>query len=282
MSKKQQAIDFLRKNRQLFQCPVCGQSFLEVREGSFACEKGHSFDVSKKGTIHFLMKQSKNEYGKNMLLSRFSIAQEGLFDGILDEAYNLIEQKDGVVLDVGCGEGSHLNYMYQKGLNGTRIGFDISKEAIQLAAAHFTSAFWCVADLAQSPFAGDQYDTLLNIFSPSNYQEFSRLLKSGGQVLKVIPGEQHLFELRQALYRGEPEKETYSNELVFEKFREHYPECTIKKVRYSFDLNEERLKDLMKMTPLSWDASEKQISEVLSSRLEAVTVDGVILIGRKD
>ncbi|MDZ7835836.1 MAG: hypothetical protein U5K84_11455 [Alkalibacterium sp.] len=32
--------------------------------------------------------------------------------------------------------------------------------------------------------------------SPSNYEEFDRLLKPGGRVIKVIPGEDYLKELR--------------------------------------------------------------------------------------
>ena len=66
----------------------------------------------------------------------------------------------------------------KSGVSGTKIGFDISKDAIQLAASHyFDDAFWCVADLAHSPFAGEQFDAILNILSPSHYEEFGRLLK---------------------------------------------------------------------------------------------------------
>ncbi len=281
MSKKQQAIEFLNRNRHLFQCPVCSNTFLGVQEGSFVCKEGHSFDVAKKGSLHFLLKPSKNDYGKEMLRSRFAIAQDGLFNGILDEVFPFIQHHTGVTLDVGCGEGSHLDYLHEQGLQGTRIGFDISKEAIQLAAAHFTSAFWCVADLAQSPFASHSYDTLLNIFSPSNYDEFSRLLKPGGQVVKVIPGEYHLYELRQALYHGDQEKDAYSNELVFKKFKEHYPDAEIKPVRYTFALNGEQTKHLLEMTPLSWNAPQEKIDAVLASGLEEITVDAVVLMGNK-
>lgn len=276
VSKKEQGIGFLKKYLHLFQCPVCAQPFQEVKEGSVYCTNSHTFDVSKKGTVHFLLKQSKNEYGKDMLQSRYEMMAAGLFDGILDEVYELIDQKDGVTLDVGCGEGSHLDALHRKGLNGPLIGFDISKDAIQLAAAHFTSAFWCVADLAQSPFSKAQFDTLLNLFSPSNYEEFSRLLKQEGQLIKVIPGEHHLREIRQVLYSGDEQNESYSNEPVFENFQRHYPDYVMKPVTYTFDVSKERVGDLVRMTPLSWNASVEQL-KTLESRLTSITIDSVVL-----
>src|SRR5699024_10380001 len=138
--------------------------------------------------------------------------------------YMNIDQKEGVTLDVGCGEGSHLNKLAEMGLNGRKIGFDISKEGIQLAASHYRSAFWCVADLSHPPFAFQQYDTILNIFSPSNYKEFKRLLAEKGQVLKVVPEEHYLIELRQHFYKGQEEKEVYSNKEVVDHFSDQFPE----------------------------------------------------------
>ena len=50
----------------------------------------------------------------------------------------------------------------------------------------------------ESSFAPASFDTILNLFSPSNYQEFDRILKPGGQVIKVVPAASYLKELRQA------------------------------------------------------------------------------------
>lgn len=282
MKKIEKAALFMQENRELFQCPICKDTFDQLEGNSLSCLNGHLFDISKKGTLYFLLKGTKNEYDKEMLSSRFNIATAGLFHPLLDELYKcIIEKEDGHTLDVGCGEGSQLDYLTTLGLKGQKIGFDISKDAIQLAANHFSTAFWCVADLAQSPFASQQYDTILNIFSPSNYKEFDRLLKKGGQVIKVVPEKDYLIELRKLFYRDQSEKQTYSNEVVIEKFKEHFPSMEMKRVNYSFELTQSLFEDLMKMTPLSWGASPASKEYALAHPLQSVTIDVCVLVGQK-
>lgn len=282
MKKIAKAALFVQENKELFQCPICKGGFDQFEGNSLSCTNGHLFDISKKGTLYFLLKGTKNEYNKEMLSSRFKIATAGLFHPLLDELYkNIAKKENGHTLDVGCGEGSQLDYLTSLGLKGQKIGFDISKDAIQLAATHFSNAFWCVADLAQSPFASQQYDTILNIFSPSNYKEFNRLLKKGGQVIKVVPEKDYLIELRQLFYRDQEDKQTYSNEAVIAKFKEHFPTLEIKQVKYSFELTPTLFEDLMKMTPLSWGASPESKEYALTHPLKKVTIDVCVLIGQK-
>ena len=282
MKKIEAAALFMKENSELFQCPVCEAVFSKTDGNSLSCVNGHLFDISKKGTLYFLLKGTKNEYDKEMLSSRFNIATAGLFHPLLDDLYpSIAEKENGHTLDVGCGEGSQLDYLTTLGLKGQKIGFDISKDEIQLAANHFSTAFWCVADLAQSPFASQQYDTILNIFSPSNYKEFDRLLKKGGQVIKVVPEKDYLIEFRKLFYRDQAEKQTYSNEVVIEKFKEHFPSMEMKRVNYSFELTQSLFEDLMKMTPLSWGASPASKEYALAHPLQSVTIDVCVLIGQK-
>lgn len=280
MKKIELASQFLEKNKDLFECPVCHFAFEKIENHSLKCINDHSFDLSKKGTLYFLLKGSKNEYDRAMLEARYAIAQAGLFNPLLEAIYEYIEcKKDGSLLDVGCGEGSQLDYLTQLGLTGNNIGFDISKDAIQLAAGNFTSAFFCVADLAQSPFASKKYDTILNIFSPSNYEEFERLLKKEGRIIKVVPERDYLIELRRLFYHDQKEKQTYSNQLVIDKFKEHFVEIETKRIRYTFSLTKQNFSDLMKMTPLGWGASVEAKKYALNHPLSSITVDVCILIG---
>ena len=185
------------------------------------------------------------------------------------------------MLDVGSGEGSQLDYLTQLCLKGSLIGFDISKDAATLAASHFTSAFWCVADLVQSPFASRQFDTLLNIFSPSNYEEFNRLLKVNGKIIKVVPDKDYLIELRQLLYRDQKEKQSYSNKKTIAKFKEHFPTMKVSSIRYSFALTEEQFQHLLRMTPLSWGATQEATTYAEQHPLESITVHVCLLVGEK-
>jgi 23S rRNA (guanine745-N1)-methyltransferase/PadR family transcriptional regulator PadR len=277
VKKKERASLFLSESIHLFQCPICKQSFEKVEEGTLYCVENHTFDVSKKGTVHFLLKQSKNEYNKEMLESRTKIATAGLWKPLLEEIIEVIETPEGTHLDVGCGEGTHLHHLSTLGLKGSKIGFDISKDAIQLAAAQYTEAFWCVADLADSPFQTTQYDTILNILSPSNYAEFDRLLKENGQVIKVVPNEGYLKELREALYE---DQKPYSNKEVVENFYKQYDSVSEKNVTYQWAIKKEDRADLIRMTPLAWNASDKKKEELLEDGFDSITVDLTILIGK--
>ncbi|SFC42056.1 23S rRNA (guanine745-N1)-methyltransferase [Alkalibacterium subtropicum] len=275
MKKIDKAKLFILDHLHLFRCPVCERSFEKMEGNQLVCTENHAFDLSKKGTLHFLLKPSKSEYSREMLLARQRIAQMGFWQPMLDILYPLIEAKDGVTLDVGCGEGAHSAYLKEKGLHGPVVAFDISKEGVNLGAATYEDIFFLVADLAQSPFQAEQFDALLNILSPSNYEEFYRLLKPGGQVIKVIPGKDYLKELR--AYQPE-EKRTYSNQDVKDKFTDHYSESEIHPVHYKVDLTDEEVSDFLKMTPLGWNIN---VSDTNTASLKQITVDMEILVGNK-
>lgn len=275
MKKIDTARLFLSNHLHLFRCPVCQKTFISSEGNQLACENNHAFDLSKKGTLHFLLKNSKSEYDRSMLLARQRIASIGFWHPMLDCLFPLIENKTGVTLDVGCGEGAHSAYLRTLGLKGPLIAFDISKEGVNLGAATYEDIFFLVADLAQSPFATTQFDTILNILSPSNYGEFDRLLKTGGQVIKVIPGKDYLKELRAFQPK---ENQSYSNKDVKDKFSAHFPDMTEYRVRYSVALKDEQVADFLSMTPLGWHI---ETSENVRNDLHKITVDMVILVGKK-
>lgn len=275
MKKIDKAKVFFLDHLELFRCPVCESPFEKMEGNQLMCAESHGFDLSKKGTLHFLLKPSKSEYTREMLLSRQRIAKMGFWQPMLDILYPLIETKQGVTLDVGCGEGAHSAYLRGKGLTGPLIAFDISKEGVNLGAATYEDIFFLVADLAHSPFQAGQFDTLLNILSPSNYDEFNRLLKPGGQVIKVIPGSDYLKELR--AFQPE-EKQSYSNQNVKDKFMEHYKNPSVHPVNYTVDLTEAEVSDFLQMTPLGWNIN---VSDTNTVSLKQITVDMEILVGNK-
>ena len=106
------------------------------------------------------------------------------------------------------------------------------------ATEHPISAFWCVADLTNLPFEDQQFNTILNIFSPSHYQEFQRVLADDGEILKIVPQENYLKELRQAFYPDQPEKQQYSNERVVAKFADSLELVGRQRVTYEFEIPE--------------------------------------------
>ncbi|WHT49041.1 methyltransferase domain-containing protein [Sporosarcina thermotolerans] len=120
---------------------------------------------------------------------------------------HVLEIDRPVLLDAGCGEGSHLCAIHsQLQIESVGIGIDLAKEGISAASKAYPGIIWSVADLAAMPFQDFQIDVILNVLSPANYAEFNRILKRGGIVVKVVPESGYLQELREAFYGGKTQK----------------------------------------------------------------------------
>lgn len=102
---------FLQDNLALFRCPVCFERFQPVSsvDYSIRCYGGHQFDLSKKGSLHFINNSPGDQYGKNQLSARYRIAQLGFWDPLVKRIYQNIRNHSGPVVDIRCGEGSHLS-----------------------------------------------------------------------------------------------------------------------------------------------------------------------------
>ncbi|HPI99456.1 MAG TPA: methyltransferase domain-containing protein [Enterococcus sp.] len=270
---------FLKENAPLFQCPLCHETMSALEKG-LICSNHHRFDLSKKGTLYFLDHQVKTEYDHEMFFHRGAMIQSGMYQSLLDKIAPFCENEQ--ILDVGCGEGSFLNNLANQTTLGPSVGFDISKEGIYLATNQPANLFWCVADLTNLPFANESFSTILNIFSPSNYQEFNRILKNDGQVIKVVPRSGYLKELRAAFYPGDEQKQSYSNQQVVDKFRQMYPEMTQQQVSYVFDIPEKNRLSLLEMSPLEWGVSPERKAKVQENPLTKITIDLDVLISKKN
>lgn len=264
---------FLADQQQLFRCPNCHGKMTQKNK-SLVCEKGHRFDLSKKGTLYFLAHQIKTEYDHEMFDPRGRMIRSGMYQPVIEKIADFIQT--GNLLDVGCGEGSFLQQINQLKENPVTIGFDIAKEGIYLASNQPLDAFWCVADLTNLPFADQSFDTILNIFSPSQYREFKRVLKPDGCVVKVVPQSGYLQELR-AIYH--PDGTAYSNEAVIQRFSEELTIDQRERVTYEFEIPEERRLDLLEMSPLEWKVSDEVKAKLAADPLKKITIDVEVLKG---
>jgi len=258
---------------------------------SLICLNRHCFDISKNGYVNFLMKHIKTEYDKVLFNSRNIISRHGFFEPLTEAIAEIISKEtdaslsDCMILDAGCGEGSHLNQIINK-LNASTqarfqgVGIDISKGGIQIASRQYPDCIWCVGDLAGNPFMSGIFDIILNILSPSNYAEFHRLLKDSGLLVKAVPGKDYLKELREALYHH-TDKQSYSNEKVLQHFTVNFNFLATRQVRYTKKLDEEMLMHLFKMTPLTWMANDDEIMQALNAVRGGITADFVIIYGKK-
>lgn len=277
---------------EIFVCPICLNPMKVADFKSLVCSDNHCFDISKQGYINLLPRPSKTKYDKKLFASRKKVIELGLFDPLINRISEIImgglEQASAgnsvKVLDAGCGEGSHLTAIRQKlmkqaDLDLLGVGIDISKEGIVMASKRAPEMIWCVADLANSPFAGKQFDFILNILSPSNYAEFKRMLDNDGKVIKVIPGTDYLRELRDIFYER-TDKGEYSNQNTIDLFAQNFELVDMERVQYIAALEHEHIEPLIQMTPLSWGASEEFIAHVRNQDKIEMTFDFSILLGK--
>lgn len=281
MKKIEQAAQFLEQNRQLFQCPVCGQAFTAVADRALVCPQRHSFDLSRKGTLFMIPHKIKSEYDSaQMWQARRRMLTLGLFDPIVEAiAAQIPNSAQARILDIGSGEGTPLAKLHslRAKQNDVTVGIDISKSAVNLATLYGDQNFFCVADLAALPFTDQAFNVLMDIFSPAAYQEFKRVLVPGGQICKVIPNGGYLQELRQLLYAEDNVHHNYDNSAVLDLFAQHFPNYTQQRIKYQFAFAPEDFASLLMMTPLNWGASEEIKQRALAHPLQQITVDVTLL-----
>lgn len=280
----------IKNNIKLFKCPICENSMEMMEYKSLRCEKNHCFDLSKNGYINFVLHSVKSDYNRSMLESRNIICKSGFFLPLIEKVSEIItlqEIKNSEkinILDVGCGEGSHLSQIIKKISKGNifyeGVGIDISKDGIHIASREYKECMWCVGDLTKNPFRDHSFHIILDILSPSNYAEFNRILKKNGLLIKVAPGSNYLKELRDAFYY-ETEKEVYSNEKVINHFKKNYDLLDTYSVDYKASIDKVNLEHLISMTPLSWKISQEKIQELLHSNIQEISVEFTILLGKK-
>ncbi|KRK78896.1 methyltransferase domain-containing protein [Companilactobacillus nodensis] len=261
-----------------FSCPICKEK-LSLQGTSLVCDNNHNFDISKYGYVNFLlnMKQQKN-YDKANFENRGLILKDGLYDHILNNLVDIIKNLPvNNVLDAGCGEGYYSREIYQA-LQKQVLAFDISKDSVQQAARHDidNAVKWFVGDLAQLPMQDNSIDCILDIFSPANYNEFHRILTEDGYLIKVIPGENHVIELRQKASEY-LRSDSYSNKKVLDYFEGHFTVVDEINATKTYQVSQEVRDAFIQMTPLLFNVDTEKIDW---SDVNNITVDSKILIGK--
>jgi 23S rRNA (guanine745-N1)-methyltransferase len=174
------------------------------------------------------------------------------------------------LLDAGCGEGYYLDHL-QRHLTTAwpdrslgYWGLDSSRDAIQLAARRNRTLSLVVADIKEPlPFATHALQVVLCIFAPRNPAEFARVLAPDALLLLVIPGPEHLQELRNPLELLAMEDNKRAHVIDA-----HAPWFTLmeeQQLTYSLDLEPEDVRLLVTMSP-----SHRHVSDRREGRLQTL------------
>ena len=257
-------------------CPICA-GVLNREEKRYICADGHSFDRAKSGYVNLLPPTaSAKRHGddKLMVRARTEFLNKGFYDPLADAIAACITERmpqSPCVLDAGCGEGMYTvkiqDALLEAGKQPQMIGIDISKEALIAAAKRSKSLILAAASTARLPLADESVECVANIFSPFLPAEFGRVLKKGGLLVRVVPMERHLWELKQLIYET-----PYLNPPLEEKADGFYL-AEKKPIRYAITLHGSEIMDLFRMTPYYYktgkaDQQKAENAEVLTTTLD--------------
>ncbi|MCE5236162.1 MAG: methyltransferase domain-containing protein [Clostridiaceae bacterium] len=264
----------------LLRCPVCGGTMEEKEHASLVCALGHCFDLAKKGYVNFAPQKRHGPYGAALFESRQRAFRAGFYDmpltALCEAAARHIKNTQPALLDAGCGEGFYaLGLKRYFGASSRVIGFDLEKEAVRIAARGNNDVAWLVADMTRLPLQDACFDAVFNVFSPAAYAEFKRVLKPGGVIVKAVPGERYLIEIRQAA-QEKLKSGAYSPARVSEHFKAHWSVLEQFRITETLPVAPEQLKDFLALTPMLFNVDTEKLS---TEHIKEITIDVEIMVG---
>ncbi len=261
----------------LFICPVCKKQISE-EEKNYKCENGHCFDKSKFGYVNLLQSQksSAKRHGDDRLMvrARRDFLSVGYYGFLRDALYNICKSYliDGdCVVDAGCGECWYSSGIKEKLLSENKnidfYGIDISKDALEFAGKRKSGIPCAVASAFDMPFANETANLILNVFSPAADEEFLRVLRKEGVLIRVIPLEKHLFNLKAVIY-----DKPYENDVPDTNIDGFSLAQKIKLCREIHITSNSDIQNLFKMTPYYYKTGvedQKKINDLTELKTQA-------------
>ena len=109
-------------------------------------------------------------------------------------------------LDIGCGDGIFAFRVADKFAHID--GIDNSSELIKIAnekqnELNVSNVIFNFGNASKMPYENASYDTAFNRRGPSFYEEYARVLKSGGTYIEIGIGEQDARPLKETFHRGQ-------------------------------------------------------------------------------
>ncbi len=255
-------------------CPICKEN-LEKLDRTYTCKNNHSFDISKSSHIN-LLKSNKNGDNigdnKDMVKARSSFLDKDYYRPLADKICELLPDKKAVTyLDCGCGQGYYTKIVAEFLKSSSSYATDISKNAVIHASKRDKKTTYFVGSVFDLPVKEKSVDIITCIFSPLALDEFERVIKPNGNIFIVVAGDNHLFELKEAVYAN-----AYKNDENKHDF-DGFEVVSKEKITYKTVIKEtEDIKNLFQMTPYSLKTSREDKLKLDSLSDLEITFDFVI------
>ena len=258
-------------------CPVCREN-LDVSGKNFICNNHHTFDVSKSGYVNLLLSKhtGKTIHGDNKLMvrARRDFLSKGFYAPLREAICENIQS--GTILDAGCGEGYYTAGIKNVSPDSEVYGIDISKTAVEMASKSYRNITFAVGSVFNIPVANSSCDTLVTVFSPYCGDEFQRVLKNDGTMLMAIPSENHLWELKQAVY------DTPYKNVVRPYDLDGFQFVGKNRITYKFLLESQQdIQALFSMTPYYYRTGKSQQEKLSQLENLEITADFELLTYRR-
>ncbi len=257
----------------IYVCPKCGGS-LTLAGGSYRCERGHCYDVSREGYVNLLTADKKHSSdpgdNKYMVRARYDFLEKGYYKPLADTLVSVLRESGAsTILDAGCGSGYYSRVIATE-IPHMRIGaIDVSKEAVRIGAKK-GGADYAVAGVYSIPVADGVFDAVLNVFSPHAFREYARVLKRDGSLIVVYPGPEHLIELKRVLY----DEGTFENDKSLDA--DLFDKADKREVKYQIEVAGDDIGNLLAMTPYYYRTSPDKIAKASALPNITTTVSFVV------
>ncbi len=269
---------------EIYKCPVCNNS-LHLEGKTYKCSKNHSYDIAKKGYVNLLLANQGNHFleegdKKESVESRTRLLNNGAYSFLRDELIKIIKEVDPKTFcDLACGEGYYTTGIHKE-INAETYGVDISKSAINGASTRknvegLKNIYFSIGNLDYLPFMESSFDCMLNCFAPIVEEEFARIAKKDAAYIRVLPGKNHLLEMKEILYENvrlnEPKEEVLKGFDLMEK----------KTISKQANLTNQQLRDLFVMTPYAFKTSKDAIERLFNRESIFMTLEFNLFIYKR-
>ncbi len=266
----------------VLRCPKCQQEL--TRDFDWHCVNNHHYDIAKEGYVNLVLANQKHSTNPGddalSLKSRQQFLSHGYYQPLAEEISKIVVKylDDGdSFLDAGCGSGYYLNYLVNnctKKLNYYAV--DIAKKGVAMCAKMNPETICFVGNVFHLPIVDGSLTGLMSVFTPYSSEEFSRVVKDGGYVIAVSPGEKHLIEMKEIVY-----KQVYTNEETGYKL-DDFTLIERNKVTYVVTLEkQEDIETLWRMTPYYHTTYIGDSEKLLNYKQLTVTCDFLVSVYKR-